>query len=211
MDFYMRSLVYSTSRTSIIRMTKTNYIMPQDSLLYKALNVSIDLDHNGQNSWFSSVRHLCTILNLPADFVKLRKCKFTQLLNSSLRKSYLKLWEKNFKTVMEGKLRTYCKIKTSFGSEKYLHIINNFTLRRALAKLRIFTHRLKTETGRYLKLEVSKRLCNKCDLNKIEDEIHFLLECPSTSTDRQVLIDMINNNCNNFQYLNLSDNFFYHT
>ena len=62
-------------------------------------------------------------------FVKLRKCKFIQLLNSSLRKSYLKLWEKNFKTVMEGKLRTYCKIKTSFGSEKYLHIINNFTLR----------------------------------------------------------------------------------
>ena len=45
--------------------------MPQDSLLYKALNISTDLD---QNSWFSSVRHLCTILNLPADFVKLRKC-----------------------------------------------------------------------------------------------------------------------------------------
>ena len=108
---------------------------------------------------------------------------------------------------MEG--RTYCKIKTSFGSEKYLHIINNFTLRRAIAKLRIFTHRLKIETGRYLKLEVSKRLCNKCDLNKIEDEIHFLLECPSTSTDRQILIDMINNNCNYIQYMNLSNKFFW--
>jgi hypothetical protein len=57
MDFYMRSLFYSTSRTSIIRMTKTNYIMPQESLLYKALNLSIDLDHNVQNSWLSSVRH----------------------------------------------------------------------------------------------------------------------------------------------------------
>ena len=120
-------------------------------------------------------------------FVKLRKCKFIQLLNSSLRKSYLKLWEKNFKTVMEGKLRTYCKIKTSFGSEKYLYIINNFTLKRAITKLRISSHRLKIETGRYLKLEVNKKLCNKCDLNKIEDEIHFLLECPSTSMDRQVL------------------------
>ena len=88
---------------------------------------------------------------------------------------------------MEGKLRTYCRIKTSFGSEKYLHIINNFTLRRAITKLRISSHRLKIETGRYLKLEVNKKLCNKCDLNKIEDEIHFLLECPSTSMDRQVL------------------------
>jgi hypothetical protein len=36
-----------------------------------------------------------------------------------------------------------------------------------------------------------------------------LLECPSTSMNRQVLIDMINNNCNNFQYLNLSDTFFW--
>ena len=99
---------------------------------------------------------------------------------------------------MEGILRTYCKIKTSFGSEKYLHIINNFTLRRAISKFRISSHRLKIETGRYLKLEANKRLGNNWDLNQIEDEIHFLLECPSTSMDRQVLIDMINNNCNNF-------------
>jgi hypothetical protein len=49
---------------------------------FKALNLSKDLDHNGQNSWFSSVRHLCTILNLPADFAKLRKRKFTQLFDS---------------------------------------------------------------------------------------------------------------------------------
>ena len=83
-------------------------------------------------------------------------------------------------------------------------VANNFTLRRAITKLRISSHRLKIETGRYLKLKVNKRLCNKCDLNKIEDEIHFLLECPSTSTDWQVLIDMINN-----QYLNLSDKFFW--
>lgn len=85
---------------------------------------------------------------VPADFAKLRKCKFTQLLNSSLQKSCLKLCQKNFKTVMESKLRTYCKIKTSFGFEKYLHIINNFTLRRAITKLGISSHRLKIETGR---------------------------------------------------------------
>jgi hypothetical protein len=75
--------------------------------------------------------------------------------------------------------------------------------------LRISSHRLKIETGRYLKLEVNKRLSNKYDLNKIEDEIHFLQECPSTSTDQQVLIVMINNSCSNFQYLNLSDKLFW--
>lgn len=34
--------------------------MPQDSLLYKALNLSKNLDPNNQISWFSSVRHLCS-------------------------------------------------------------------------------------------------------------------------------------------------------
>ena len=65
--------------------------------------------------------------------------------------------------------------------------------------MRISSHRLKIETARYLKLEV----------NKIEDEIHSILECPSTYTDRQALIDMVNNSCNNFQYLNLSNNLFW--
>jgi hypothetical protein len=65
------------------------------------------------------------------------------------------------------------------------------TLRRVITKLKISSHRLKIETGRYLKLEVNKRLSNNCDLNQIEDEIHFLLECPSTSMDRQVLTDIL--------------------
>ena len=107
--------IYISLIKSIIKYYFRIFNMAQDFLLYKALNLSKDFDRNGQNSWFSSVGHLCTILNLPADLAKLRKCKFTQLLNSSLRKPYLKLWEKNFKTVMEGKLRTYYKIKTSFG------------------------------------------------------------------------------------------------
>ena len=41
-----------------ISLIKSIVNMPQDSLLYKALNLLKDLDHNGQNSWFSSVRHL---------------------------------------------------------------------------------------------------------------------------------------------------------
>ena len=74
--------IYITLIKSIINYYFRIVNMPQDSLLYKALNISTDLDHNGQNSCFSSVRHLCTILNLPTDFAKLRKCYFTQFLNS---------------------------------------------------------------------------------------------------------------------------------
>ena len=42
-----------------------------------------------------------------------------------------------------------------------------------LAKLRCSNHSI--ETGRHSKIEVSDRKCSRC--NKIEDEIHFSVEC----------------------------------
>jgi len=33
-------------------------------------------------------------------------------------------------------------------------------------------------TGRYRNIERSSRICTVCDLNDIEDELHFILKCP---------------------------------
>ena len=34
------------------------------------------------------------------------------------------------------------------------------------------------ELGRHKKLSVEERVCKKCNNNAVEDEIHFLCECP---------------------------------
>ena len=44
-----------------------------------------------------------------------------------------------------------------------------------LAKLRCSNHSLLIETGRHWKTEVSDLKCSHC--NKVEDEIHFSVEC----------------------------------
>ena len=44
-----------------------------------------------------------------------------------------------------------------------------------LAKLRCSNHSLLIETGRHSKIEVSDGKCSRC--NKVEDEIHFSVEC----------------------------------
>ena len=36
---------------------------------------------------------------------------------------------------------------------------------------------LKIETGRFSRLPLDERVCEMCNLNKIEDEFHFLCEC----------------------------------
>ena len=41
------------------------------------------------------------------------------------------------------------------------------------------------ETGRHKQLKIEERICKSCHLRKIEDEIHFLLECPAYDNIRE--------------------------
>ena len=80
----------------------------------------------------------------------------------------------------DSKLRTYALFKTSPGFEKYLDQISCIKKRTALTKLRISNHKLMIEKGRHSKPKIPKelRFCPFCP-NKVEDEKHFLLECPT--------------------------------
>ena len=56
-----------------------------------------------------------------------------------------------------------------------------------LTKLRGGTNRLMTEKGRYLNLEVEKRVCAVCVSGKVEDEFHFMLDCKEYEIERKKL------------------------
>ena len=77
-----------------------------------------------------------------------------------------------------SKLRTYGLLKSKIGIEEYLLTIRNIKNRIAMTKLRLSNHTLLIETGRHLKLEQTERVCPFCP-NTIEDELHFLLHCPT--------------------------------
>ena len=53
----------------------------------------------------------------------------------------------------------------------------------AVVKLRTSNHKLNIETGWYDKISRCDRICPVCGLN-IEDEIHFLFDCPKYSSIR---------------------------
>ena len=62
----------------------------------------------------------------------------------------------------------------------YLDQIPNRTHRILLTKLRVSSHQLRIETGRYgrARLERFERVCQLCNQNDIEDEFHFVIKCP---------------------------------
>ena len=89
------------------------------------------------------------------------------------------------------KLEFYDSIKTDFCKESYLDNVNNFYDRASLIKLRISSHELNIEKGRYKNVAREKRICKWCKISlgteSIEDENHVLYACDFYTVLRQRL------------------------
>jgi hypothetical protein len=80
-----------------------------------------------------------------------------------------------------------------FRREPYLSVLYS-DQRNLITKFRISAHQLRIETGRYERkknqagkisiLEKEEKVCLYCNLSKVEDESHFLLECPLYNHER---------------------------
>ena len=64
-------------------------------------------------------------------------------------------------------------------------------IRNALSKLRLYSFTLAIVTGTWFKTKKEERTCKLCDLNKVEDETHFLLRCRKYKDLRKGLIDYL--------------------
>ena len=77
-----------------------------------------------------------------------------------------------------SRLKSYSLYKHEFIFEKYLKVITEPKYKIAMSRFRTSSHELRIETGRYDNTPREQRLCKSCNMNKIEDEFHFLLVCP---------------------------------
>ena len=79
-----------------------------------------------------------------------------------------------------SRCRLYRHIKEDFQLEPYLRKNYNRDLRQCLTKIRLSSHKLYIERGRWQKpkVEYCDRLCTLCEQRDIEDEYHVLMTCP---------------------------------
>ena len=111
-------------------------------------------------------------------------------------------YQNAFETIQceTSKLRTYRLVKGTQGMSSYITNISNIKDRVALSKLRLSNHKLHIETGRYQHLDKTLRFCPFCK-DQVEDEIHFVISCPTFTTLREPLFLYIQEAVENFQYL----------
>jgi hypothetical protein len=89
------------------------------------------------------------------------------------------IWLIDFNNRLEDSTRAlFFRTIISFNFSKYLDAINIRKYRIALARLRMSSHRLAVESGRWRKPECFpfiERLCHICNI--LEDKYHFVLVC----------------------------------
>ena len=97
--------------------------------------------------------------------------------------------------VRETKLRLYREFKTHFEPELYLVRYLPNHIRSFFAQFRVGILPIRIETGRYTnifdentgnfrRMNADERICNICNMNSVEDEIHFLFYCNSFHHER---------------------------
>jgi hypothetical protein len=104
-----------------------------------------------------------------------------------------------------NKLRTYRLFKNTFNFEHCLSF-GNYSQRKLLTQFRISAHDLEIEKERYIGLKAHDRKCKLCKID-IEDECHFLLQCPKLEIERKDILELISKEYKNFNSLDVNNKF----
>ena len=157
-----------------------NRILKMDDLRMTKKLLFSDIRNEG--SFSSSVHDICDECNMLVDFENLNVLN-TELLFDRLMQNYQIKWLQNVE--MKPKLRTYKLYKSSYKVESYCKFFIPKYQRSLLCQLRLGILPIQLEVGRYTGKPINERICLLCNNNVVEDENHFLFECPFSHIERE--------------------------
>ena len=77
--------------------------------------------------------------------------------------------------------------------EPYILTVPSVTYIQCIARLRLASHKLNIELGRHArpKRHVNDRICSRCNLGAVDDEVHFLIQCAAFTSERRALLSKL--------------------
>ena len=158
------------------------------STLYKEL-VDMIGDKTGRN-WALDIKSLLDNYGFSYVWINPKANNlntFPALFKHKVHDVFLQTW--NTTVNSSSPLHLYKNFKFTCTYETYLNVLPA-KYRIALSRLRLSSHKLRIETGRYSqnRTERRNRLCTFCDKGEIEDEYHFILICEAYQQLRRLYI-----------------------
>ena len=164
-----------------------------NSIIKLCLNISDKMAEENKSSLINKINLLCTQLNINKQSVNFKNpstflSKAENNLSKHLKNHQLNLIRTN------KKLKFYSIFKNETNHSEFINHIRNPEHRRVASKFRIGNHNLKIETGRFTipKTPEELRICDHCNLNSVENEMHILFHCDVYNDLRKTLFIKIN-------------------
>ncbi len=156
-----------------------------DRLVKKLFLHDIDAHSCNNKSNFSShVKQICCEVGLKSCYTNKSKIDLSTV-RKNLQDKFAQEWLDSTQNM--NKLELYRDIKKTFGVEKFLELNISRYEKSLLSQLRYRVLPLRIETGTYVNEKREQRICNLCNLNCIEDQLHFMFHCPLYSVYRDEL------------------------
>ena len=130
-----------------------------------------NITYNGMN-WANQIK---TILNNIGMSNLWNNQSAVDINYASIKQRILDVYKQTWyaKINNSSRVSSYCLFKHDFIAEKYLSCINENKYRVTYSKLRLSSHDLAIETGRYINSERQYRKCLQCNIGVVESEYHF--------------------------------------
>jgi hypothetical protein len=163
-----RSLIYYNKITG--RINKTG-------LIATAVKIQSEVLNSKARTWGASIHKMVAELdlNLPTAMKDIKE---------SILEAVVRQWQGDLSE--NSKLDLYRKTAPGYHTKGYLNISNK-AHRSALLLFLASFHHLAIETGRRSDIPRESRFCSVCR-NKVDDELHALLECPLYASARAKFI-----------------------
>ena len=139
----------------------------------------------GVNNWCSEIEEILSEINFGELYDRKVACDIMECKIRSFD-DYKNSWKAG--KLLKPKLRSYNLFKTDFCTENYVINCDKY-IRSHIAQIRSGILPLNIELGRHRNVEVNERKCTVCNLDKVEDEFHFICECPFYTDCRALLYD----------------------
>ena len=176
--------------------------LKDDRLLHEAYNWEKENMQTGGKGFISYIVNTLNKIGMANIWIEQFEYEKNRLLNKPIiNKNILKRFHdiaaQNMLANIQhnNKLHFLNSLKEDYNMENYLKI-NDYENRKAISKLRTSSHHLRIETGRWANVAREHRICIHCGQNTVEDEYHFLFDCPRHISERNISFEKIKNKTN---------------
>ena len=126
------------------------------------------------NNWCCDIKTVMSKLDLYSHFEKKTEVDM-ETVKSKVAEHYAKIWKSG--VIKLSKLRPFVALKDNSTTEQYVQL-NLSKHERSLYSLNLDVEILPLYigTGRFISGSPERRLCTFCNYQKIEDDMHFLIQ-----------------------------------